>query len=257
MSTAKKSYHTSPTGAALTTANNHSTPQPLKLHGSCFCPFVQRVWISLEHKSLPYQYLETDPYAKPPHLLSLNPRGLIPTLEHNNWSCYESSVLLEYLEDAFPDAPPLLPQDPQGRARQRLWADHVSRNVVPAFYRLLQAQDPDAQVTLAGEFTESLRTLVEAADSNGPFFAGSTLSLVDVTVAPWLLRISRVLTPYRGYPELGGRVHEWVDALERERSVVATVSGDALYRDSYERYAENREGTSRVAEAVNKGRGLP
>jgi hypothetical protein len=60
-------------------------------------PFVQRVWIALELKGIPYQYIEVDPYEKPESLLEVNPRGLVPALRHNDWGCYESTVLLEYV----------------------------------------------------------------------------------------------------------------------------------------------------------------
>jgi glutathione S-transferase len=63
-------------------------------------PFVQRVWISLEHNSIPYEYIEIDPYKKPKELLDVNPRGLIPALKHGDWGCYESTVLMEYVTQA-------------------------------------------------------------------------------------------------------------------------------------------------------------
>lgn len=56
----KKTYHKQATGEALKTAQNHSAENDLKLYGSCFCPFVHRVWISLEYKGLDYQYVEVD-----------------------------------------------------------------------------------------------------------------------------------------------------------------------------------------------------
>lgn len=64
-------------------------------------PFVQRVWISLELKNLDYEYIEVDPYAKPKSLLEVNPRGLVPALRHGDWSCHESTVLMEYVRSFF------------------------------------------------------------------------------------------------------------------------------------------------------------
>ena len=74
-----------------------------------------------------------------------------------------------------------------------------------------------------------------------------------------MLRFRRVLSPYRSWPapEEGSRWKKWVDAIEGNESVKATISGDEVYLDSYERYAENRPGTSQVADAINSGRGLP
>lgn len=64
-------------------------------------PFVQRVWIALEMKKIPYQYIEVDPYQKPQSLLEVNPRGLVPALRHDDWGCYESTVLMEYVRKTF------------------------------------------------------------------------------------------------------------------------------------------------------------
>jgi glutathione S-transferase len=165
---------------------------------------------------------------------------------------------MEYLED-LGLGPPLLVGDAQARANQRLWTDHVNRNVVPCFYRLLQAQDAEKQGEHAKEMLEHITKLVDAAHPTGPFFLGTEMSFVDVQFAPWMIRFKRVLGPYRGWPEPqeGTRWKAWVDAVESEGSVRRTTSGEDLYLDSYERYAENREGTSGVADAVNQGRGLP
>lgn len=107
-------------------------------------PFVQRVWIALEMKGIPYQYIEVDPYQKPASLLEINPRGLVPALRHDDWGCYESNVLLEYVRkpisrSSFPSlintlqleelgvGAAMLPADAKLRAHCRLWADHVSQ----------------------------------------------------------------------------------------------------------------------------------
>lgn len=59
------------------------------------------MWISLEYKGIPYQYIEVDPYKKPQSLLEVNPRGLVPALRHGDWGCYESTVLMEYVRFAM------------------------------------------------------------------------------------------------------------------------------------------------------------
>ncbi|TGJ71849.1 hypothetical protein EYR41_003779 [Orbilia oligospora] len=253
----QKTYHTKATGNALITVEEHSHPVELKLYGGCFCPFVQRVWIVLELSGLEYQYIEVDPYKKPKELLDVNPRGLVPALAHGDWGCYESTVLMEYVDDISERK--LLPEDPKQKAYSRLWADHISRNIVPTFYRYLQAQEVEKQAEYGKEFEKQVNTLLEAADPKGPFFAGTKLSFVDVMVAPWILRCPRVLQPYRGWqpPSEDSRFGRYISALESERSVKATTSDEELYLDSYERYAENRPNTSQVAKAINEGRGLP
>ncbi|KAJ6149338.1 hypothetical protein N7471_000537 [Penicillium samsonianum] len=256
--TGQKSYHTKATGLAAETAIKHSADVNLKLYGSCFCPFVQRVWIALELKGIPYQYIEVDPYEKPQSLLEVNPRGLVPALRHDDWGCYESNVLLEYLEDLGVGAA-MLPADPKLRAHCRLWADHVNRHIVPSFYRILQEQGQEKQIEKTQELRDAMEKLLEVAHPKGPFFMGSQMSLVDVQAAPWIIRLRRVLKPYRGWPdaEEGTRLASWMNAIETDQHVQATTSTDELYHDSYERYAQNRPNTSQVANAINAGRGLP
>ncbi|KAL8947838.1 MAG: hypothetical protein Q9222_005923 [Ikaeria aurantiellina] len=284
----EKTYHKKATGNALATVKRHSKEHELKLYGSCFCPFVQRVWISLQYKGLDYQYIEIDPYKKPDALTAINPRGLIPALQHGEWGCYESTVLMEYLEDIDAGRPLFPPGNPKLKAQCRLWSDHVrsprdtltfhllrsgkshtlthlhkpqiNRNIIPAFYSYLQSQEPPQQLQNATKLQSEIAKLVEVAHPTGPFFLGTELSFVDVQFAPWILRMRRVLTPYRGWPvpEAGSRWKAWVDAVERDGHVRATTSGDELYLDSYERqWLENRPNTSQVASAINEGRGLP
>lgn len=168
-----------------------------------------------------------------------------------------STVALQ-LED-LDEHNPILPASPEDRAHSRLWSDHINRNIVPTFYHLLQAQEPGKQTEHAKTMANHISTLVEHADKTGPFFLGERMSFVDVQMAPWVLRLRRVLGPYRGWPEPeeGSRWRAWVEAIEGEQAVRRTTSDDRLYLDSYERYAENRPGTSQVADAVNSGRGLP
>ncbi|KAL8933254.1 MAG: hypothetical protein Q9211_005883 [Gyalolechia sp. 1 TL-2023] len=261
----EKTYHKKATGDALLTVKKHSKEHDLKLYGSCFCPWVQRVWISLQFKGLGYQYIEIDPYNKPEPLMAINPRGLVPALKHGDWGCYESTVLMEYLEDLNTGHPLFPLGDPRLRAHCRLWADHVSSNlrpacavlpacqlnvvahkvtrkVIPAFYAYLQAQEGPKQVENATKLQDEIFTLIGAAHPSGPYFLGTEMSYVDVQFAPWVIRMRKVLTPYRGWPqpEAGSRWASWVDAIENNPHVKATTSTDDLYIDSYERYAGER-----------------
>lgn len=101
--------------------------------------------------------------------------------------------------------------------------------------------------------------LVEAADAQGPYFLGPDISFVDIQLAPWMLRCNRVLKHYRAWPdpEPGSKWGRWLDAIENNEHVKATTSANELYIDSYERYAQNRPGTSQLADAINGGYGLP
>jgi len=157
---------------------------------------------------------------------------------HSSCSSAQQTYISKQLED-LNQGEALLPADAKGRAHCRLWSDHINRNIVPGFYRYLQEQDGDKQVEYAGEFKTEIAKLVDAADKTGPFFLGPSISFVDVQIAPWVVRLNRVLKPYRGWPdpEPGSRWAKWVEAIEKNEYVQATTSEDQLYFDSYERYA--------------------
>ena len=55
----------------------------------------------------------------------INPRGQVPALDHDGHIITESTVICEYLEDAFSDAPALRPADPVAIAEMRLWTKWV------------------------------------------------------------------------------------------------------------------------------------
>lgn len=100
-------------------------------------------------------------------------------------------------------------------------------------------QNPDIQAKNDAAMKEEIEKLVNASHVHGPFFLGPSLSYVDIQIAPWFLRLSRVLKPYRGWtePAMGSRLGRWIQAIEDNAHVMATTSSDELYLESYERYA--------------------
>jgi len=59
-----------------------------------------------------------------PEYLKLNPNGVVPTLVDRGAVIVESTVICEYLEDAYPD-PPMRPKDMAQRAAMRIWTQRV------------------------------------------------------------------------------------------------------------------------------------
>lgn len=203
-----------------------------------------------------------------------NPRGLVPTLEvAPGKALYESIVLLEYLEDAYPDHKPLRPKDPYQLARSRIWTDFVTSRIIPAFHRLLQFQphsSADGEQKLGNLREEYRAKLLEFArdmDPEGPFFMGSELTTVDLVMIPWAVR-HWVFDHYKGgvgIPDQGkggkdeeawSRWRKWVGTLESRKSVKATTSETEHYLPIYKRYADD-EAQSELAKATREGRGVP
>ena len=94
----------------------------------------QKVRLVLWEKGIPFEDRIVDNRNKE-HLgeayLKLNPNGVVPTLVHDGAVIIDSSVIMEYLEELFPD-PPMGMDDPVGRAHLRKWLRYFEEVPTPA-----------------------------------------------------------------------------------------------------------------------------
>ena len=103
----------------------------LTLYTHPMSPCSQKVRIVLAEKSLEWEKYDVKLPEKEnttPWYTALNPKGVIPTLVHNDKPVIESSIICEYLEDNFPD-PVLRPEDTWLRARMRTWMNHIDEKL--------------------------------------------------------------------------------------------------------------------------------
>ena len=110
---ALKYYHAEPL------ANSLKSMVPLKEKGLCY----ESIYVDL-HKFEQHQ----------PWFTAINPEGQVPVLDHDGTIITHTTVINEYLEDAFPDAQPdsgpLRPRSPVGAARMRYWNKFVDEHVM-------------------------------------------------------------------------------------------------------------------------------
>lgn len=106
---------------------------------------------------------------------------------------FESTVICEFLEEAYPDHKPnLLPEDVYLRARTRIWTDYVTSRIIPSFHRFLQWQpmdDKDGLAEARNDLVAKFREFTLEMDDEGPFFFGKEPSLIDFVVAPWIVSL--------------------------------------------------------------------
>jgi glutathione S-transferase len=93
--------------------------------------------IPLKEKGLAYESVYVDLHKFEQHsdwFVAINPEGQVPVLDHDGTIITHTTVINEYLEDAFPgDQPasgPLRPADPVGAARMRYWNKFVDEHVM-------------------------------------------------------------------------------------------------------------------------------
>lgn len=107
--------------------------EEVKVHGSWASPFSYRVIWALQLKRIPYHFIQEHMANKTPLLLHYNPvHKKIPVLVHAGNPICESAVILEYIDDTWPEKP-LLPSDPFHRATARFWIKFIEDKVRQSF----------------------------------------------------------------------------------------------------------------------------
>jgi glutathione S-transferase len=95
----------------------------------------QRVRFVLNAKGLAFAEHRLDLFAGDqlkPDYLALNPNGVVPTLVHDGAVIIDSSVIMEYVEEVFPNTPRFVPADPVARASMRSLMRFIDEVPAPA-----------------------------------------------------------------------------------------------------------------------------
>ena len=195
----------------------------LQLTSHALCPYVQRAAISMTEKGVAFERTDIDLANKPDWFLAISPLGKTPVLTHGNQSVFESSAILEYLEETQPS--PLHPTDPLTRAQHRGWIEFGSSflNDIAGFYAT-----KDKEV-----FTSKINTMSKKAAQleeqlgDGRYFSGERFTLVDAVFGP----VFRYFDTFERIGDFGvltskPKVKSWRAALAARPSVKAAVSAD-------------------------------
>lgn len=183
----------------------------VKLHGFRASPFAQRVVWALKLKGVEYEYIEEDLANKSAALLQYNPvHKKVPVLVHGGKPIAESAVILEYIDETWPDRAPFLPKDPYERAMARFWVDY-GQQMSRTFHDFLTTSEEDKE-KVAKEVLEALKILQDEALGDKKFFGGNTLGLVDLCFGwlPSFRQVERVVGVQIVGPTTLPGLHRWV-----------------------------------------------
>ena len=187
------------------------------------CPYVQRAAIALTEKGVAFRRRSIDLANKPDWFLEISPLGKVPLLQVGEDVVFESSVIVEYLEETQPH--PLHPGDPLERARHRGWIEFASSllNDIAGFYN---APDRTALEAKATAMADKFR-LLDRQLGNGPWFAGEEFSLVDAAFGP-VFRYFDTFDRIADFAILNdlGTIDAWRVALAGRASVRDAVDHD-------------------------------
>lgn len=197
--------------------------KPITLNSHALCPYVQRIAIALLEKGVAHERRVVDLGNKPQWFLDISPLGRTPVLTVGDAALFESTAILEYLEET--QSNPLHSTDPVARARHRAWMVFSAEvlDTIAGFYSARDAMTFEAK-------TAALRrhfTLLEDHLSAGPWFSGADFSLVDVVFAP-VFRYFDVFHEIDRFGFFDGltKVQAWSLLLAARPSVQDAVSKD-------------------------------
>ena len=154
-----------------------------------------------------------------------SPRNEVPALVDGDARIFDSTIILEYLEDKFP-SPPLLPMDPVARANARM-IEEVCDTLYEAvnwglseirwFKRASGAEAEQMKACAARQTAELQAWLIEKLGS-ARWFNGASFGWADLSVAPY---VNRSFHYGLGTPE-GSPLAQWRERIRERPSVAAT-----------------------------------
>jgi glutathione S-transferase len=210
----------------------------LKLYTFKLCPFAHRVRIALAEKGLDYERIEIDLKNKPADFAEISPYGRVPLLTHGRTRVWESAVILEYLEDAFPEHA-LMPLNAADRAKVRLWIDFANTRLFAATHQLMFATDEAVRRELTAEMVSAVRYLEREGMhvGRGPYLIGKEFSLADVVLYPWFEQASTLekFSEFKMPKDTAG-IRAWQKAVAERPAVISCARSDAFYAEGYQHY---------------------
>jgi RNA polymerase-associated protein len=185
----------------------------LTLYDADRCPYCARVRIVLAEKGVSYDTVVVDLEDRPAWIYEKNPLGKVPVLEEADFVLPESAVIMEYLEERFPE-PPLWPVDPAERAAGRLLVERFDELSRP-FYALRRAEE-EARERLDAELAG-----LDSRVASRSFLTGREFGLADAAYLPWILRAETMLgVDIDAHPALA----DWVERTRDRPSVAAETA---------------------------------
>jgi glutathione S-transferase len=211
----------------------------MKLYAGPLSLFSRKIEIALREKGLSFEveyvpFTQDEGYRpKSPVVVAVNPKGQVPVFVDGELQLFDSTVILEYLEDAYP-APPLYPKVPAARARCRqleLYADEIFfQPVSRLLYRTESAhRDPAVREQRHAESAKAEAALREQYTKLEGFLGGQDFFCGEFSVADIAMFMTLHYSLRLNGPRLGGHAvlaawHKCVGARPAFARAVAEIA---------------------------------
>jgi glutathione S-transferase/RNA polymerase-associated protein len=211
-----------------------SLPQSnLTVYEHPLSPYAQKVKIALDEKGLEYKsQLPVAIGSGQPDLtfLKANPRGEVPALIDGDVSVFDSTIILEYIEDKWP-TPALLPKTPAERAQARTIEEVMDTSFEPInwgmgeirWFKRAEGQRARAIEARASAQARGLYEWLTRQLGDRQWFNGDTFGWGDLSVVPYL-------NGARGLgigPDIDSALGKWIARANERPSVMKAAKAAA------------------------------
>lgn len=202
----------------------------LKLYDHPLSPYAQKVKIALREKGQPFEALTPGGLGAggaQGEFIRANPRAEVPALVDGEVMIFDSTIILEYLEDCWP-SPALLPATPAERARVRMLEEAMDTHFEAINWGLSEIRwfrraEGELERTLLARAASQTRHWfgwLESQLESRPWFNGETFGWGDLAVVPYLNG-----SVGHGFPpEKSSKLAGWLARTNERPSVVETAA---------------------------------
>jgi glutathione S-transferase len=197
--------------------------------------FVNIVRLVLTHKDVPYTFHDLETVMGKPEHLALHPFNRVPILRHGDFTVYETSAIVSYIDEVFA-GPRLTPQDARARGRMNQWISAVNSYYYPymiyhvtherlVFPELGIASDEKVVAHALPKVELGLGVLDRALAHGEDFLLGAEVSLADFYLLPSTFAFSLTeegRSLYKKFPAFG-RWRERMENLATTRKLRAIL----------------------------------
>jgi glutathione S-transferase/RNA polymerase-associated protein len=194
----------------------------IKLYEHPLSPYAQKVKIALYEKDIPFEPTTPNLIGSDPGFEAASPRREVPCLVDGDLDVFDSTIILEYLEDKW-QTPPLLPSAPAERARVRMIEELCDTYYEAINWGLLEVRFfgrasgtlGERLIARGGEQIAGMHARLERDLGTRPWFNGDAFGWGDLSVLPYLAT-SAIL----GFkPPARSRLEAWDDRVRQRPSV--------------------------------------
>jgi glutathione S-transferase len=212
---------------------------PIIIYEHPLSPYVQKVKIALGEKNVPFETRMPDILggSDREQFFAVSPRLEVPALVDGEDAIFDSTIILEYVEERWPE-PALLPAAPRDRARARMIEEvcdtyYEAINWAIMEIRAFQRATDDAAERLlarAQAQTAGVQAWLTRHLGTHQFFGGSRFGWADCAVAPFV----HASASMGNGPDGGSPLGAWLERIRSRPSVVGTFEAAAASMQGFE-----------------------